>query len=336
MKLVIKKAASLIITLFIVSLLAFLAFQMIPGDPTTKILGTNASAQKVAELRTRLGLDRPVLLRYWDWLVSFLKGDLGTSYTYLRPVGSLLADKLPVTVLLTVVSFALTVVVSIPLGIVAGRLSRKQDIVAGRQKRKKSFVKESFLRTLGDHVAVVTGQVIMAVPPFFFGIIACYVFGIVLKWFLPGSYVSLSDSVPGCMAYLFLPAVSLALPRIAMTIRMLRGSIREELTRNYVLTARARGMSPRQIMGRHILRNAMIPVVTFLAVNAAEIMTGTIIIEQVFTIPGIGRLLVSSIGNRDFPVVQAIVVLLAAWIVIVNYIADMLIHWIDPRLRADM
>lgn len=314
MKLILKKSASLIITLFVVSLLAFLAFQIIPGDPTTKILGTNASPQKVAQLRAQLGLDRPVLIRYWDWLVSFVKGDFGTSYNYLRPVSSLLADKLPVTALLTALSFAITVAVSIPLGIFSGSLSS----------------------SLADHLAVAVDQVIMAVPPFFFGIISCYLFGIVLKWFMPGNYVPLSASIPGCIVYLLLPALSLALPRIAMTVRMLRGSIREELTQNYVLTAQSRGMSRSVILMRHVMRNAMIPVVTFLAVSAAEIMTGTIIIEQVFTIPGIGRLLVSSIGNRDYPVVQAIVVILAAWIMIVNFAADMLNHLMDPRLRDDV
>ena len=313
MKLVLKKTASLIITLFVVSLLAFFAFQIIPGDPTTKILGTNASPEKVAALRQQLGLNRPVLVRYWDWLVSFVKGDFGVSYNYLRPVGSLLADKLPVTILLTILSFALTAVISIPLGIVSG----------------------STRSTLIDHLAMVLDQFVMAIPPFFLGIIACYVFGIVLKWFMPGNYVSFSESAAGCIAYLLLPALCLAIPRIAMTVRMLRGSIREEMTQNYVLTARSRGLSRGKILVRHVLRNAMIPVVTFLAVSAAEIMTGTIIIEQVFTIPGIGRLLVSSIGNRDFPVVQAIVVILAAWIMIVNFAADLINHWMDPRLRSD-
>ena len=313
MKLVLKKTASLIITLFVVSLLAFFAFQIIPGDPTTKILGTNASPEKVAALRQQLGLNRPVLVRYWDWLVSFVKGDFGVSYNYLRPVGSLLADKLPVTILLTILSFALTAVISIPLGIASG----------------------STRSTLIDHLAMVLDQFVMAIPPFFLGIIACYVFGIVLKWFMPGNYVSFSESAAGCIAYLLLPALCLAIPRIAMTVRMLRGSIREEMTQNYVLTARSRGLSRGKILVRHVLRNAMIPVVTFLAVSAAEIMTGTIIIEQVFTIPGIGRLLVSSIGNRDFPVVQAIVVILAAWIMIVNFAADLINHWMDPRLRSD-
>ena len=311
MKQIIKKAASLIITLFVVSLLAFLAFQVIPGDPTTKILGTNASPQKVAELRTQLGLDRPVLIRYWEWLTAFLRGDFGTSYSFLRPVSSLLADKLPVTALLTALSCAMTILISIPLGVFSGSLRG----------------------ILADHLATVTDQIIMAVPPFFFGIIACYLFGIVLKWFLPGNYVSLSTSVPGCLAYLLLPALCLALPHIAMTNRMLRSSIREELTCSYVLTAQSRGMARPTIILRHVLRNAMIPVVTFLAVSAAEIMTGTIIIEQVFTIPGIGRLLISSIGNRDYPVVQAIVVLLAAWIMIVNFAADLVNYWMDPRRR---
>ena len=311
MKLVLKKIISLIITLFIVSLLAFLAFQIIPGDPTTKLLGTNATPEKVTQLRSQLGLDRPVLIRYMDWLVSFVKGDFGTSYTYNRAVSTLLSDKLPVTVLLTVLSFLITAVVSFPIGIWAGNTRNKWV----------------------DHIFVILDQILMAIPPFFFGIVSCFVFGIVLKWFMPGNFVSLSESVSGCISYLILPAICLALPRIAMTSRMLRSSIQEELTQNYVYTARSRGLSRAGIMRRHILKNAMIPVVTFLAVSAAEIMTGTIIIEQVFTIPGTGRLLVSSIGNRDFPVVQAIVVILAAWIVIVNFAADMLNHWMDPRLR---
>ena len=311
MKLVLKKIISLIITLFIVSLLAFLAFQIIPGDPTTKLLGTNATPEKVAQLRSQLGLDKPVLIRYMDWLVSFVKGDFGTSYTYNRAVSTLLSDKLPVTVLLTVLSFLITAIVSFPIGIWAGNTRNKWV----------------------DHVFVILDQILMAIPPFFFGIVSCFVFGIILKWFMPGNFISLSESVSGCISYLILPAICLALPRIAMTSRMLRSSIQEELTQNYVYTARSRGLSRAGIMRRHILKNAMIPVVTFLAVSAAEIMTGTIIIEQVFTIPGTGRLLVSSIGNRDFPVVQAIVVILAAWIVIVNFAADMLNHWMDPRLR---
>ena len=210
MKLVLKKIISLIITLFIVSLLAFLAFQIIPGDPTTKLLGTNATPEKVAQLRSQLGLDRPVLIRYMEWLVSFVKGDFGTSYTYNRAVSTLLSDKLPVTVLLTVLSFLITAAVSFPIGIWAGSTRNKWV----------------------DHVFVILDQILMAIPPFFFGIVSCFVFGIVLKWFMPGNFISLSESVSGCISYLILPAICLALPRIAMTVRMLRSSIQEEQRAN--------------------------------------------------------------------------------------------------------
>ena len=238
MKLVLKKIISLIITLFIVSLLAFLAFQIIPGDPTTKLLGTSATPEKVAQLRSELGLDRPVMIRYLDWLVSFVKGEFGISYTYNRAVGTLLSDKLPVTVLLTVLSFLVTAAVSIPIGIWAGSTRSKWV----------------------DHVFVILDQVLMAVPPFFFGILLCYLFGIVLRFFIPGNYIPPSVSAEGFVRYMIFPALSLSLPRIAMTARMLRGSIKEELTQNYVLTAKSRGLSRGAILGRHVLRNAMIPV----------------------------------------------------------------------------
>ena len=311
MKYVLKKLFALIITLFIVSLLAFLAFQIIPGDPTTKMLGTEATPEAIQALREQLGLDRPVLLRYWHWLTAFLRGDMGTSYSYNMPVAEMLADKLGITALLTLMSFVFTVALSIPLGILAG--SVKHEAV--------------------DRVVTAADQIVMSVPAFFIGILACFLFGIVFRWFVPGNFVSYSESWSKCLIYLIFPALSIAIPRIAMTVKMLRGSILSELGQDYVRTARSRGNSRRAVLSRHVVRNALIPVITFLAVSMAEIMTGSIIIEQVFTIPGIGRLLLASINNRDFPVVQAIVVILAAWIVIVNFVADLINQLVDPRLR---
>lgn len=311
MKYVIKKTCTLIITLFIVSLLAFLAFQVIPGDPTTELLGTEATAEARQALRQELGLDRPVLVRYFTWLTDFIRGDMGTSYNYRMPVADMLADKLPITALLTLFSFAFTIVLSIPLGIWAGSAqSRALDLSI-----------------------TVLDQVIMSVPPFFIGMLACYVFGNVFRLFVPGNFVSYTVSWKACLSYMVLPALSIAIPRIAMTVKMLRSSIREQLEQDYVRTARSRGSSRGKILRRHVLKNALIPVITFLAVSAAEIMTGSIIIEQVFTIPGISRLLLASISNRDFPVVQAIVVVIAAWIVIVNFVADLLYQLVDPRIR---
>lgn len=311
MKYFAKKFLTLIITLFIVSLLAFLAFQIIPGDPTTKMLGTEATPEAVAALRAELGLDQPIPLRYWHWLTDFLTGDLGISYSYHMPVGPMLWEKLGITALLTLLSFAMTILISLPLGILAGRV--KHDAL--------------------DSLFTAIDQVVMSVPSFFVGILTCFFCGIVLKLFTPGAFVSYTQSWTDCLAYLFFPALSIAIPRIAMTVKMLRSSIRKELGQDYVRTAQSRGVSPSSLLLRHVLRNALLPVITFLAISAAEIMTGSIIIEQVFTVPGIGRLLLSSISNRDFPVVQAIVVLLATWIVVINFLADLLYQLVDPRIR---
>ncbi len=311
MKNIAKKLFTLIITLFMVSLLAFLAFQVIPGDPTTKMLGTEATPEAVAALRAQLGLDRPIPVRYWNWLTAFLTGDMGNSYSYHMPVRDMLSEKLAITALLTVISFVLTIVLSIPLGILAGSVRSEA----------------------ADRLITAFDQVVMSIPSFFIGILACFLFGIVLKFFTPGDFVSYKQDLGACISYLIFPALSIAIPRIAMTVKMLRGAILNELGQDYVRTAQSRGNSRRAVLQRHVLKNAMIPVITFLAVSAAEIMTGSIIIEQVFTIPGVGRLLLASISNRDFPVVQAIVVILAAWIVTVNFVADLLYQLVDPRIR---
>ena len=306
-----KKLITLIITLFIVSLLAFLAFQIIPGDPTTDLLGTEASQEARAELRAQLGLDRPALVRYWDWLTSFLTGDMGESYNYRLPVSGLLGEKLVITGVLALMSFLFTIALSIPLGILAGSV------------RSPAL----------DKLVAALDQVVMSVPPFFVGILVCYLFGTVLRVFVPGDFVSYTQDWGAFLSYLVLPALSMALPRVAMTVKMLRGSILSQLGEDYVRTARSRGLTRWAVLRRHVLKNALLPVITFLAVSAAEIMTSSIVIEQVFTIPGVGRLLLSSISNRDFPVVQAIVVILAAWIVAVNFVADLLYQAADPRIR---
>ena len=312
MKVLLRKILNLMIALLIVTLLTFLALQVIPGDPVTKMLGADATAAQAAQLRTRLGLDQPVLVRYGRWLLSFLKGDPGISYSYSMPVAEMLKGKLSVTVILTALSFAMTVFISIPLGILTARSESVRV----------------------NHFFLIMDQLFMALPPFFIGILSVYLFGIVLKLFAPGTYVPLSESVAGGLGYLLLPALAMALPRSAMTVKMLRSSIRSQMAEDYVRTARSRGLTDSQILRRHALRGAMVPVVTFLAQSAAEIMTGTIIIEQVFTIPGLGRLLLSSIGSRDFPVVQAIVVMMAVFIILVNFAADLINMAIDPRIRV--
>lgn len=311
MKYVAKKVGLMLLTMLIVSFLAFLAFQIIPGDPTNTILGSNATAENVAALRAQLGLDRPFFTRYSEWLVHFVQGDFGRSYSYSMSVSHMLSDKLPVTGLLTVIAAVLIVVISIPLGIFVA------DHAGGRL----------------DRGLTVVNQVLMAVPPFFTGILLTYVFGLILRWFSPGGFVSPAVNFWGSVRYLIFPAVSIALPRIAMTVKMLRSGILAELNRDYVRTSYSRGNDRRATLYRHVLRNAVVPTVTFLAMTIADIVAGSVVIEQVFAIPGLGRLLLSSISNRDYPVVQAIIVILACWVVLVNFLADIVNQRLDPRLR---
>ena len=308
MKYALKRAAAGLATILIVSFLTYAAFDLI-SDAATAMLGTSATPERVAALRAELGLDRPLLVRYGGWLLGFFTGDLGVSQNYKQPVWDLLAPKVGLTLCLSLLSFALIAAVSIPLGL----------FTAGRRRFE------------GPRTAL--NQLGMAVPPFFTGILLSWVFGVGLKWFTPGQFPDAGQDFAGAAVYLLFAAVALSIPRIAMTARMLRSTVREELERDYVRTAIARGNDRGQVLRRHVLKNAMPPVVTFLAQTMAEIVAGSIVVEQVFVIPGLGRMLVTSIANRDYPVVQAIVVILAFWVVLAGTAADLVNQRIDPRLR---
>jgi peptide/nickel transport system permease protein len=295
--------------MLLVSFLTFAAFSLISGDTATAMLGTAATPERLAALRAELGLDRPLPVRYGEWLLGFFSGDLGVSTSYKQPVWELLAPKIRLTLWLSLVSFALITVVSIPLGLWS----------AGRRRFE------------GGRTAL--NQLGMAVPPFFTGILLSWVFGVGLKWFVPGQFPDARQDFAGAAVYLLFAAVALSIPRIAMTVRMLRSTVQEELGKDYVRTAISRGNDRGQVLRRHVLKNALPPVVTFLAQTLAEIVAGSIVVEQVFVIPGLGRMLVTSIGGRDYPVVQAIVVILALWVVLAGTAADLLNQRLDPRLR---
>ena len=311
MKYACRRILTLLATMVIVSLLAFAAFDLISGSPAEIILGTQATADRVAELEAELGLDRPFLVRYASWLAGFFTGDLGTSYSYHQPVWELIAPKVGVTLCLSLISFLLIALVSIPLGLWAARHSGGP----------------------ADAAATVVNQLCMAVPPFFTGILLSWIFSITLHWFVHGQFPSLGTDPAGALRYLFFAAVAIAIPRIAMTVRMLRSTIQGEMRRDYVRTAISRGNDRSGVLRRHVLRNSLVPVVTFLAQTMAEIVAACIVVEQVFAIPGLGQLLVSSISNRDYPVVQAIVVILAFWVVLAGTAADIINQRIDPRLH---
>lgn len=306
-----KKIGTLLLTMVLVSLFVFLAFSLLSGDAAERMLGTEATPERLEALRAGLGLDKPMPLRYVNWLLALLRGDMGVSYQYGLPVSRLIAERLRPTLTLTLMAFALIVAISIPVGVVTAKYA------GGRL----------------DRVVTVLGQLLMSVPPFFTGILFTYLFGLLLKRFVPGDFPAWGRGAGRYLAYLFYPALAIALPRVAMTVRLLRGCILEEARRDYVRTSMARGRSRGDILYRHVLKNTLVPLVTFLAVTIAELVAGSVIIEQVFSIPGLGRLLISAVSNRDLPVVQAVVVLIAFWVVICNLAGDLLSRRVDPRLR---
>ncbi len=298
--------------MLIVSFLAYAAFALISGDPAQTLLGTDATPERLEQMRHQLGLDQPFMVRYLKWLLGFFTGDLGISYSYRQTVWSLIAPKIEVTLCMALISFVVIVAISIPAG-----------ILAAQRSNGKSGLLSTGLIQLG-----------MAVPPFFTGILVSWGCGIVMKWFTPGDFPGLhSAKAATALRHLFFAAVCIAIPRIAMTVRMLRSTVIGEMNRSYVRTAISRGNDRRGVFLRHVLKNSLVPTVTFLAQTMAEIVGGSIVVEQVFGIPGIGRLLVASISNRDYPVVQALVVIMAFWVVLAGTAADLINQRIDPRLR---
>ncbi|MBE5854976.1 MAG: ABC transporter permease [Lachnospiraceae bacterium] len=308
-----KKIGMMLFTLLVVSLCVFLAFHLIPGDPALRQLGTNGTPEQLAALRHEMGLDRPVMVQYCSWLLGIFHGDLGSSYVYKIPVTGMLGEKIPITITLALMSFVIMILISLPLGIYTA-------------KHKDGKI---------DHLIMVLNQVVMAVPPFFAGILLTLVFGMILKLFTPGGFVSYHTSIPGFLGYLFFPAIAIALPKSAMAVKLLRSSVIEEAGKDYTRTAYSRGNTTNAVLYRHVLQNAMIPVVTFMGMTLADMVAGSIVIEQVFGIPGISRILLTSINNRDYPVVEAIILGIATLVIVINLFVDVLYRILDPRIAKE-
>lgn len=307
-----RKLITMLLTVLAVSFFVFLAFSVIPGDPATQKLGTQATPEKVAALRAEMGLDRTLLLRYTEWLEDFFFGDMGTSYHYQTSVRGMLSDKLPITLTLTGLSFLLILFLSIPLGILSAK----------------------YYDRIPAKLTDVVTQILMAVPPFFTGILMTLLFGLLLHLFTPGAFVSYHVSVVGFLGYMIVPSLSVAIPKAAMTQRLLKSSVLSESKLDYVRTAYSKGNGTSRVLYRHVLKNALIPVVTFLGMTLADIVAGSIVIEQVFSIPGFGRLLITSISNRDYPVAQAIITIIAMLVLLINFFVDLLYRVLDPRVEA--
>ena len=311
-KTVLKRIGMLAVTMLLVSFLTFLAFELVSGDPARTMLGIEATEAQVDALRHQLGLDLPFALRYFRWLSGFFSGDLGLSYSYKLPVWDLIGGKLELTLWLSLLSFALIALISIPLGVFSYRLEGG----------------------FWDWPRTLLNQLCMAVPPFFTGILISWCFGILLRMFTPGAFPGLDNDFFASLRHLFFGALCLSIPRIAMTVRMLRATVISEMNKAYVRTAISRGNDRRSVLTRHVLKNSMVSTVTFLGQTLAELVGAGIVVEQVLGIPGLGRFLVTSILHRDYPVVQAIVVILAFWVCLAGMLADLVNQTIDPRLRA--
>lgn len=312
MKYIGKKLGAMLVTLLLISFLVFLAFNMIPGDPAQARLGTEATPERLEALREEMGLNKPLIERYLSWLVAFIQGDFGDSYKYNMPVADMISSKLPITIIMALISFTIMIVVSLPLGIYTAKHNGKGI----------------------DRVIMVINQVMMAVPHFFLGIIITYVLGLVLRLFTPGDYVSYEKDFGAFLSYIIYPCIAIAIPKIAISVKMLKSSCVEEAKKDYVRTAYSKGNNTSKVLYRHVLRNAMIPVVTLWGMTLADMLVGSIVIEQVFNVPGIGRILLTSISYRDYPVVQAIIVLIATVVIVTNFCVDIIYQMIDPRISV--
>jgi len=310
-RLLLYRLASWVATLLAITVIAFLVLEILPGDPALVLLGPDAQPDTLEALRQQLGLNQAATVRYWAWISGFLHGDMGTSYTYGIPVSELIGSRLKITIPLAVLSTAIAVGLALVLGMYA----------ASRHNR------------VGDYGVMAITQIGVAIPSFWLGMLLILLFSLTLRWFSAGGFPGWDAGLwPGLRA-LILPAAALAIAQAAVLTRVVRASVIEVLSQDFVRTARAKGLTRAQALRRHALRNALIPVVTVIGLQFAHLLAGTIVIENVFSLPGLGRLIFQSINQRDLMVIKNVVVLLAMIVITVNLIVDLLYLAIDPRLR---
>jgi len=308
---VVRRVAALAVTLFFVSLLIFVVVRVLPGDPALIILGLEASPETVARVRHALGLDQPIPVQYARWVGQALRGDLGRSIQYDLPVGTLILSRLAVTLPLTLLAAGFMIVAAIPLGVFAATRHRRW----------------------GDYLTMTLSQLGVAVPGFWAGLLLILLFSVRLGWVQSGGFDGWGAGLWPGLRSLLLPAIALGLFQFAVLARTTRSALLEVLREEYVKTARAKGVAERAVLFRHALRNALIPIVTVAGIQLGQLLAGSIILESVFYLPGLGRLTLAAISARDLPVVQGVVLFVASMIVTVNAAVDILYGLLDPRIR---
>ena len=310
-----KRFATFVITLWVASMVVFAVLELLPGNAAQIILGDTATPESLAALEKKLGLDKPQLQRYGEWIGGLLQGRSATSISYDMPTGALIAERMQVTLPLAAMAMLFTVAVALAAGVYA----------ASRHNRA------------GDVGVMFVSQLGIAIPSFWFAILLILLFAVKLQWVSAGGFPGWTEDDGGGLwdgfVALLLPAVSLAVVQASVLARWTRSAVLDVMREDFVRTARAKGLSRRATLWGHVLRNAMIPVLTIMGLQFAFLISGTIVVEQVFVLPGIGRLVFQAIANRDLVVVRDVVLLLVAMVVIVNFVVDVLYAVIDPRLK---
>ncbi|SOC81903.1 peptide/nickel transport system permease protein [Ensifer adhaerens] len=307
-----KRLISLALSLLAASIVIFLVLQVVPGDPASYMLGMNAQPETVEALRHQLGLDGPLVWRYLAWIAGLMHGDFGVSYTYKVPIGELIRERLWVSLPLALYSLILSTVIALPVGIIA---AAKRNSAA-------------------DYGIMGLTQLGIAVPNFWFAMLLVLLFSITLRWFSAGGFPGWNTGFFAAMKALTLPAVALALPQASILARVMRSALLDTLSEDYIRSARAKGLTQGQTLVRHAVRNAMIPVLTIIGLQFSFLLAGAIIIENVFYLPGLGRLVFQGITQRDLIVVQSVVMLLVFAVIVITFLVDVAYAIVDPRLRS--
>lgn len=305
----IHRALNLIGAVLAASVLVFLVLSVLPGDAAQLMLGVGATEETIAALRTELGLDRSAPVRYFSWITGVLRGDFGQSMTYGVPVAELVIERLSVTVPLALIAFLFAIMLAFPLGIVAAKNRNRP----------------------GDYAVMGFSQIGLAIPNFWFGILLILIFAVQLRWFGSGGFSPWNEGWVASLKSLLLPAIALALSEAAILARVVRSSVLDVYREDFVRTARAKGLGERAILTGHVIRNALLPVATIMGLQFAFLIAGAVVVENVFYLPGLGRLLLQAIFQRDLIVVQNIILLLAVLVVVVNFAVDLIYALVDPR-----
>jgi peptide/nickel transport system permease protein len=306
-----RRLASLLLTLIVVSLLIFVVMDLLPGDPASIMLGTSGTPETLAAMRHDLGLDQPLVLRYGRWLVGVFSGNLGQSYVYGVPVAGLILERLVVTLPLAVMAILLSVAIAIPFGVLAA--SRRNSVF--------------------DFAASIFSQISIAVPSFWVALLLIILFSTILGWMPSGGFPGWNEGLWPAFKALLMPAVAMALPQAGVLTRVTRSAVLETMHEDFTRTALAKGLSKRAVLWRHAVPNALIPIFTILGLQFTFLIAGAVLVENVFNLPGLGRLAYQALAQRDIIVMQDVVLFFAALVIVMNFLVDLSYLTIDPRLR---